>query len=286
MPPKAAKKSSAGEAAAAAAAPSQSGIASLHPQILLDVIKWTPGTTVRALPATAINVARVSRSMRQLMSRLLLLSDDIQPSVPTQELARAMLPSHGQTAITRLHLEGTVTDAGFRRAARACPLLRHLEVVLLADSGVATDEGIKAIAAYCPQLEIFRIMDVTAKISDQAITALVDGCRNLSRLVLTHSTIITDACAIHAVKTMGPKLTHFSLRYTGSLTDDTVSAIAEFCPNLESLNVSISKARVTDKSILLIAQRCPRLAFLDVSFTDGGITDVSIKAIAMNFPCL
>ena len=277
-------------AAAAAAARRPSCVASLHPQILLDVITWTPGMTVRALPVDAVKIARVSRSMRQLMSRLLLLSDDVQPSIYTQELARAMLPRRSRTAITRLHLEGSVTDAGFRRAAQACPLLRHLEVVLLGAEwpfpATVTDEGIKAIAACCPQLEIFRLMDASAKVTDLAINALVDGCPNLSRLFLTHSTILTDACAIRAVTTMGPRLTHFSLRCTEKLTDATVTAIAECCPNLEFLNVSFSKGRVTDKSIQLIAQRCPRLSFLDVSHTDGGVTDVGIRAIAMNCPCV
>lgn len=72
------------------------------------------------------------------------------------------------------------------------------------------------------------------------------------------------------------------------ISDETLKAIAQACPQLKKLDISFSGDQITDKGIEFLAQSCPNLESLDVSgctkLTDAAV--VAIKIHCLKFPLI
>jgi hypothetical protein len=73
------------------------------------------------------------------------------------------------------------------------------------------------------------------------------------------------------------------LGYTrGAITDASITAVAQGCPQLTTLNIIDTLGAITDASITAVARGCPQLATLHVSYTGGAITEASMSVIRKN----
>lgn len=95
------------------------------------------------------------------------------------------------------------------------------------------------------------------------MTAIAQGCRNLTKLAVGNCQRVTDH-GIVAIAQGCPNLASLDVGGCNNVTDDGIVAIANGCRNLTKLDVWCCN-HVTNSGIVAVAQSCPNLATLSVS---------------------
>lgn len=103
-----------------------------------------------------------------------------------------------------------------------------------------------------------------ATITDDLLMMLADECQYITSLSFTSAEDISDEGVCHLLERMGPRLISLVLNNCPQLTDTVLSAIAEHCDQLESLD--ISDTDITAEAIIsdvIEPDRLPKLTRLD-----------------------
>eukprot|EP00899_Mesostigma_viride_P016166 jgi/Mesvir1/24550/Mv21887-RA.1 len=165
-----------------------------------------------------------------------------------------------------------VGDAGISAVAESCHELAH---IFMRDSFQITDVSLVSLGQHCPQL---RTVDVhgTLRVSDVGVTALARGCSKLRCLDLTASNV-TGAGLSQVAEHCHQLQELHCIGSSGSITDETIKAIAAGCPRLTQLSTR-SCFSVTDQGMSALAKGCRGLRHLDLCEMD--ISDAVVSEIA------
>ncbi|KAI9322188.1 hypothetical protein BX666DRAFT_2016963 [Dichotomocladium elegans] len=122
--------------------------------------------------------------------------------------------------------------------------------------------------------------------------AALGVCSRLERITLTNCSSLTDNGIIDFLGQNPRKyLVSIDLSDVINITDVSIKRIAEICPNLQGLNLSMCREGtdkffgVTDDSIVLLAERCNSLRRIKLNNCIK-ITDASALALAKHCPAL
>ena len=148
------------------------------------------------------------------------------------------------------------------------PLLEHLTKCEIGSSRGKPED-----------LVVLDLADCGADLTDSHLRALVPRCKSLAVFHVPPGKSLTASSVMAIVKAAGPSLRHVDFgKFRGSGVGDIVEAIAEFCPNVESLGVEGSQG-FTDDLLACVLQRC-RLKYCFIGHsatTDTGILHVIEK---------
>ncbi|KAI9249895.1 hypothetical protein BY458DRAFT_559863 [Sporodiniella umbellata] len=141
---------------------------------------------------------------------------------------------------------------------------------------------------YSAAIQRINLSAIADYINDDSL-AVLSICEHLDRVTLAGCDSITDNGLSYFCKHAGRFLSCIDLSEMTEITDRSLFTIANACPHLQGLNISLSKEpnqeTVTDKSILQIAQRCKKLK--RIRFTNRkAITDRAIQALTLSCPSI
>ncbi|KAI9023716.1 hypothetical protein CLU79DRAFT_113912 [Phycomyces nitens] len=148
----------------------------------------------------------------------------------------------------------------------------------------------KSPSTYYPYYSFIKrinLSEITEYIKDNYLSSL-SVCDRLERITLTGCHKLTDAglCSLLS-KSSSAHLVSMDLSEITNITDTTILKIAECCPRLQGLNLSMYKDRpeqfhgVTDTSIIKLAQGCRGLRRVILN-NCSLLTDASITVLARN----
>lgn len=164
----------------------------------------------------------------------------------------------GTTRLQKLGLKGCpkVDDSAVASIASNC---HRLQSLLLGGSGNVTDTTLEALGNNCPALEKLDIARSNpfgmsrGGVSDQGLLRLLSKCSSLRHLVL---------------------------RGQGRLSPLSLSALPQFCPQLQSLDIGGCRGIVQDPVVLCnLLRRVACLEHLNVSFCRGVVEDQHLSSI-------
>lgn len=117
---------------------------------------------------------------------------------------------------------------------------------------------------------------LASDVKDSHLTAL-SVCERLERVTLTNCSNLTDNGIMDFLGTKSRKhLVSVDLSDVTSVTDASIKRIAETCPHLQGLNLSMCKegmepfVGVTDSSVIMLAERCTGLRRVSGMDDDDG----------------
>ena len=165
-------------------------------------------------------------------------------------------------------------------AKQHCPSITNLNFVHCYD---VNDQTLALLGRQFPNLTHLNLE--SCKCTTAGIQSLVTGCTNLISLNLS------DQCAGHEeillVANNCPKLCELILAgcgdYPASLTDASITVLAEKCASLTRL--VISDPGITDASLEALAKHCKKLTFLCMDFCTN-ITKNGVAALQKQLPNL
>ena len=131
-----------------------------------------------------------------------------------------------------------------------------------------------AVGRWCPSLTHVDLLNCKT-VTDAVVASLASGCSGLRTLGL-YDTAVGDAGMI-AVATHCPLLTSLDLQLCFSVTDVSVTALAQGCPCL--CFVCLDGCGITDAAAVSLAHGCPMLQEVDLS-SCWGIGDAAVIALA------
>ena len=114
-------------------------------------------------------------------------------------------------------------------------------------------------------------------ISDIGISALAEGCHDLTSVAFDDCQSLSDIC-VTALAVGCHDLTSISLRYCKNVSDIGLTALAEGCPHLTSIDLS-NCARISDIGLTALAEGCPHLTSINLSCCKN-VSNIGISALA------
>lgn len=120
---------------------------------------------------------------------------------------------------------------------------------------------------YPSMIRRLNLSNLSNDILDSTVSCL-EGCNRLERITLAGCTRLTDNGVLALLQNqVGQKLISVDLSDVVNVTDTAILAIAEKCPRLQGLNLSMCKdthehpesVQIHDESIVRIAEKCPSL---------------------------
>lgn len=160
-----------------------------------------------------------------------------------------------------------ISDLAVRAVAEYCPLLVDLN---LDSCEELTDTSIHSIAQHCTQLQTLHISK-GENFTDEPMLQLAQRCTDLRVLCIAGCINITDVSVV-AIATSCRNLQSIDLQHT-ELSDDTLNALADCCPQLTSLNIS-NCHHFSQDAIIAVVMSCTALQSLDLFFTNNVTTQV------------
>jgi F-box and leucine-rich repeat protein GRR1 len=126
--------------------------------------------------------------------------------------------------------------------------------------------------------ESLRILDLTAceKLTDAAVTKIIDAAPRLRNLVLAKCKKITDE-AVLAISKLGKNLHYVHLGHCSQITDAAVIRLAKSCNRIRYIDLGCC-AHLTDASVITLAN-LPKLRRIGLVKCQA-ITDRSVVALA------
>ncbi|KAI8638179.1 hypothetical protein BD408DRAFT_423350 [Parasitella parasitica] len=139
--------------------------------------------------------------------------------------------AHNNQSLTYLSLAGCnkITDYAVLSVAKNCPKLEHLD---LRACGLISDVSIQSIANHCPNLKhlnVGRVRD-REKITMKSINLIAQQTK-VAVLGLAGCDM-TDECLILLAKCRGSGLERISVNNCYRITNKTIRAYVDYCPNL------------------------------------------------------
>ncbi|KAM0323928.1 hypothetical protein ACHAQA_008509 [Verticillium albo-atrum] len=126
--------------------------------------------------------------------------------------------------------------------------------------------------------EHLRILDLTscARLTDAAVSKIIDAAPRLRNLVLAKCRNITDV-AVHAIAKLSKNLHYLHLGHCSHITDEAVKALVAHCNRIRYIDLGCCTL-LTDESVVRLAQlpKLKRIGLVKCS----SITDESVFALA------
>lgn len=113
---------------------------------------------------------------------------------------------------------------------------------------------------YASFVRRINLSPLSTLIEDLHVMAL-RSCTRLERITLTGCSRLTDIGLCSLINNVGSELISIDLSDVYQITDATIRETATSCPNLQGLNLSMSRPQtnITDKSIINLAESCLNL---------------------------
>ncbi|EIE21398.1 RNI-like protein [Coccomyxa subellipsoidea C-169] len=159
--------------------------------------------------------------------------------------------------VLELNGDTEVTDDLLTEVALACPL-RRLGV---SNCSAVTDRGVRGVAAAAPQLTAL-IADDVGRLTDAALVALSESCRDIQEVSLRRCTKVTDVGV--AALTLSGKLRSLNMSGIAHVGPASIKALATSCKeSLEELDVSWCRG-VPEAWLGVLADSCTNLLRLTI----------------------
>jgi hypothetical protein len=197
-----------------------------------------------------------------------------------------------------------MTDVGVRAALEGCPLLRETDVefalhisteirVELARRRDMTtleakrwwgmnDELAQAVLAVSPSLTTLSCAERCEWLTNATLAVCAQRCPLVTNVTLQTCILITDHGVRVLVSRLASRLRYVDLQNCPRLSDDTMLAIADHCPQLETVVCIISS--VSNTAVVKLAEGCNQLAHVYLCCTQVG--DAGLVALATHCPKL
>jgi hypothetical protein len=194
--------------------------------------------------------------------------------------------------LEELETTGAVTDAVLFALADGCPGLLSLTL----SSCPVTDAGIVAIASNRALVALS--LTWCNAVSDAGLRGVAERCTQFARIEIIDMPLVTDAtlvalgkygrslrsirlqikdvapASVHAIALCSPLLEDLQVRHCPGI-GPTVQTVAERCPKLRTLRVTLAQVPAT--AVLALAKNCPFLE--DVQLEGGDIGDAAVVAL-------
>ena len=121
-----------------------------------------------------------------------------------------------------------------------------------------------------------RVISWDLKVNNPELICIANGLRQLQSLDIYGSNITDDG--IRALANWLPQLLSLNISYCRNISDEGLRALANGCRQLQSLNIA-SCRNITDEGIIALANGLPQLQSLNIYYCDK-ITDEGIRALA------
>lgn len=202
--------------------------------------------------------------------------------------------------LAALRLKGCyrVKDPGVVAVVRGCTQLEKLDLQALA---AITDQTVRALAEHHPTT--LRSLNIWGcpMVRDEAVSAMLDSCTHLEKLVAKFSGIVSSATFEHLANTnrmrkldiqglviedvaldsiatyLSATLTLIDIRDCANLTARGMARMIASCTRLSVLR--LRSASVDDSCVVAAARHLPRLHTLDLQ-KSGGVTALGVRALA------
>ncbi|KAF8533933.1 hypothetical protein BDD12DRAFT_897422 [Trichophaea hybrida] len=135
---------------------------------------------------------------------------------------------------------------------------------------------LRNIGAFVPRLKHLSLHHA-GRMTDEVISYYAEKLTFLESLHIRGAFLISRQAYIDFFEFVGHRLKSLTLAATARTNQAVIEAIVNFCPNIESLNLS-SLARFDDDCLRLLT-KCTQLKSLDISFAGGEITDEAIVEV-------
>lgn len=193
-----------------------------------------------------------------------------------------------------------LTDKGLTSVAKGCHDLRALH---LEGCRLITDSLLKTLSANCSHLEDLDLEGCT-NITNSGLAVLVEGCKRIKHLNLNKCNKTGDIGVTDISKACSSSLLTLKLLDCYKVGDDSISSLARYCNNLETLIIggcrnisdesikslaiscckSLKKLRmdwclnISDPSLLYIFSLCQKLEVLDIACCEL-VTDAAFEGL-------
>ncbi|KAK7547015.1 hypothetical protein IWX49DRAFT_111820 [Phyllosticta citricarpa] len=138
------------------------------------------------------------------------------------------------------------------------PLVKRLNLSTL---GAEVSDGSLLPFKSCKRIERLTLTNCN-KLSDQSLTAMLEGNRSLLALDVTGIENLTDR-TIYALANNCMKLQGLNVTDCRKITDESLEAVAQHCRNLKRLKFN-NCYQLTDKSIMAFANNCRYILEIDL----------------------
>lgn len=164
-----------------------------------------------------------------------------------------------------------LTDDTLYAAAVGSPNLQKLRI---GDAPLVTDEGAARVASVCPFLGCIDFRNC-AMIGDAFVRELC-SC-DIYYLSLAECPQVTEEALLALIAETGKNLVTFVVPSNERITDRTIQALAQYCPQLQELEIC-SCPNITDAGLSALVPICHSLTFLSA---DGcSFSSVSFNALS------
>lgn len=188
--------------------------------------------------------------------------------------------------LTKLHLRNCTMGSAVI-LQDSIPNRTQLESLDITQSSF-DDECLMRILARCPKLRSLSIQYCT-NITDKSVAFVFDACKNLECLNASkahhdqkeRNENIGPKISDNGLKNIFGNCQHFrklDIRNNTAIGDTSICHLAKCCPNIEDLDLSMSK--ITDESVISLSRFSSRLRILDISRCCS-ITGASISQLVM-----
>ena len=136
--------------------------------------------------------------------------------------------------------------------------------------------SLRNIAAFLPDLRELSLYHC-GRMTDEVLPYYAEKLKCLESIHIRGAFLVGAEVYVDFFKTVGPRLKSLSLTSTARTNSSVFEAIAENCPNLESLCLS-NLARLDVDGVTAL-RNCSKLKSLDISFAGGDITDDAVVSL-------
>lgn len=144
-----------------------------------------------------------------------------------------------------------LTDKGLSAVAGGCHDLRALH---LAGCRFVSDALLKALSENCHNLEELALQGCT-NITDSGITILVEGCHRMKHLDINKCSNIGNIGIFNVSRVCSATLKTLKMLDCYRIGDESISNLAKYCKNLETLIIGGCRD-ISDESMILLANAC------------------------------
>nr|GMD47781.1 F-box/LRR-repeat protein 20 [Ipomoea batatas] len=144
-----------------------------------------------------------------------------------------------------------LTDKGLSAVAGGCHDLRALH---LTGCRFVSDALLKALSENCHNLEELALQGCT-NITDSGITVLVEGCHRMKHLDINKCSNIGNTGIFDVSRVCSATLETLKMLDCYRVGDESISNVAKYCKNLETLIIGGCRD-ISDESMILLADAC------------------------------
>eukprot|EP00899_Mesostigma_viride_P029098 jgi/Mesvir1/9373/Mv08988-RA.1 len=162
-----------------------------------------------------------------------------------------------------------VDDVSLARLAASCPGLQRVNLSWCAK---VTDEGIRSLVNGCRRLQWLDLRRALPRVSDALVAVIADKCADLCHLDIAGAGVTDRGIARLASRCSA--LQHLGLYGCVHVTEGSMMEVAEHCHSLRGLEIGWPPRSfgglLTGSSVSAVAGLCPHFVFLEAAYLRMG----------------